>query len=325
MRSDRDGPRPLVVTAQRQARRLSVVDFPTPVAARGQLRLPRKLNPRNPQSRRDLASALRQKARSMPPARRLEATPPAADGDGDDIEQLRRQLRTHPCHSCPDREDHARWAERYLKLERDAADLRRRIEQRTGSIARQFDRVCEVLDELAYLDGETVTADGRRLARLYNELDLVAAECLRRDVWVGLSPPELAACLSGLVYEARNPDEAPPPRLPRGPIRGTAEVMSGIWSELERLERSHRVRFLREPDFGFAWAAYRWARGASLDHVLVEADFAAGDFVRAVKQLLDVIDQVADAAGPGDLRTTAREASDALRRGVVAYSSVATD
>jgi ATP-dependent RNA helicase HelY len=323
MRSNRDGPRPLVVTAERQARRLSVVDFPTPVAARGQMRLPRKLNPRNPQSRRDLASALRQKVRSMPPARRPEVTPLADDGD--DIEHLRRQLRNHPCHSCPDREDHARWAERYLKLERDAADLRRRIEQRTGSIARQFDRVCEVLDELAYLDGETVTSDGQRLARLYNELDLVAAECLRRDVWAGLSPPELAACLSGLVYETRNPDDAPPPRLPRGPIRDTAEVMTGIWSELERLERAHRVRFLREPDFGFAWAAYRWARGASLDHVLVEADFAAGDFVRAVKQLLDVIDQVADAAGPGDLRTTAREASDTLRRGVVAYSSVATD
>jgi hypothetical protein len=40
--------------------------------------------------------------------------------------------------------------------------------------------------------------------------------------------------------------------------------------------------------------------------------------------LLDVIDQVAHAAGPEDLRTAAREASDSLRRGVVAYSSVAT-
>jgi ATP-dependent RNA helicase HelY len=324
MRSDRDGPRPLVVTAERQARRLSVVDFPTPVAARGQMRLPRKLNPRNPQSRRDLASALRQKAEAMPPPPPYEVEA-SADGAGDQIQDLRRELKAHPCHACPDREDHARWAERYLKLERDTADLRRRIEQRTGSIARQFDRVCEVLDELAYLDGDAVTPDGQRLARLYNELDLVAAECLRRDVWDGLTAAELAACLSGLVYETRNPDEAPPPRLPRGPIRDTADVMTGIWSELDRLERSHRVRFLRRPDFGFAWAAYQWARGATLDHVLVEADLAAGDFVRAVKQLLDVTDQVADAAGDGDLRATARAASDALRRGVVAYSSVATD
>ena len=54
-----------------------------------------------------------------------------------------------------------------------------------------------------------------------------------------------------------------------------------------------------------------------------ETDLAAGDFVRWVKQLLDLTDQVADAAADGALRTTAREASAALRRGVVAYSSVA--
>jgi ATP-dependent RNA helicase HelY len=260
----------------------------------------------------------------MPPAPPHESDPAAASS-GDDTDRLRRELEAHPCDHCPEREDHARWAERYLKLERDTADLRRRIEQRTGSIARQFDRVCDVLDELAYLDGDTVTPDGQRLARLYNELDLVAAECLRRDVWDGLTAPELAACLSGLVYETRNPDEAPPPRLPRGAIRDTADVMTRIWAELEGLERSHRVRFLRRPDFGFAWAAYQWARGASLDQVLVEADLAAGDFVRAVKQLLDVTDQVADAAGDDALRATAHAASDALRRGVVAYSSVATD
>ncbi|MGZ5374791.1 MAG: hypothetical protein ACXWDK_11045 [Aeromicrobium sp.] len=56
--------------------------------------------------------------------------------------------------------------------------------------------------------------------------------------------------------------------------------------------------------------------------MLTDAGLAAGDFVRAIKQLIDVIAQVADAAGPGELRDTAREALDLLRRGVVAYSSV---
>ena len=57
--------------------------------------------------------------------------------------------------------------------------------------------------------------------------------------------------------------------------------------------------------------------------MLKETDLAAGDFVRWVKQLLDLTDQVADAAGDSGLRDTARETSRALRRGVVAYSSVA--
>ena len=39
-----EGPRPLVVTAERQARRLSVVDFPTPVVALTRLKVPRNFN-----------------------------------------------------------------------------------------------------------------------------------------------------------------------------------------------------------------------------------------------------------------------------------------
>lgn len=56
----------------------------------------------------------------------------------------------------------------------------------------------------------------------------------------------------------------------------------------------------------------------------MESDLTAGDFVRAVKQLLDLLGQVADAAPPNShIRKTARRAMDAMRRGVVAYSSVA--
>ncbi len=96
-----------------------------------------------------------------------------------------------------------------------------------------------------------------------------------------------------------------------------------VWADLDALEREHKLDFLREPDLGFAWAAYRWAEGAPLDEVLDETDLAAGDFVRWMKQLLDLTDQVADAAGESDLRETARASARALRRGVVAYSSVA--
>ena len=38
-----------------------------------------------------------------------------------------------------------------------------------------------------------VTADGRLLARIYSESDLLVAECLRTGVWKGLQPAELAA------------------------------------------------------------------------------------------------------------------------------------
>jgi ATP-dependent RNA helicase HelY len=306
-----------------------MVDFPVPVEPFTRMRIPKSFNGRNPQSRRDLASTLRARTQGFTPPRRTGGGPgggrPARQElEGErEISRLRAELRAHPCHGCSDREDHARWAERYHKLERDTRTLQRRIEQRTNTIARQFDRVCEVLTALGYLENDEVTATGARLMRIYTDMDLVAAESLRHGLWDGLSPGELAAALSALVFETRRADDAVAPQLPGGRVKQVLADMVSLWADLDALEREHKLDFLREPDLGFAWAAYRWAEGASLDEVLTETDLAAGDFVRWMKQLLDLTDQVADAAGDDRaLRTTARETSGALRRGVVAYSSV---
>jgi ATP-dependent RNA helicase HelY len=322
VRSERDGPRPFVVTAERQARRLSLVDFTTPVAPLLRMRIPRSFNARNPQQRRDLASSLRSRTEYV-----RAAGPASSDHHGrasafDDHEigRLRSALRGHPCHACPDREEHARWAERHAKLQRESEALARRIEQRTNTIARQFDRVCEVLAALDYLRDDEVTEAGQRLMRIYTEMDLVAAECLQRGVFDGLEPAQLAAVLSALCFESRTADDAGPPRLPGGPVRPALAALVDIWSELDTLEREHRLVFLREPDLGFAWAAYRWAGGATLDDVLSDSDLAAGDFVRWIRQLIDLTDQIANAATTASLRSIARETVTALRRGVVAYS-----
>jgi ATP-dependent RNA helicase HelY len=316
-----DDPRPFVLTAGRHARRLALVDFPTPVTALTRMRVPKTFNARNPQARRDLAGAL------VHAADGLQGTAPKKGrGGGPDagedprIADLRKRIRSHPCHGCPDRESHARWAERYVKLQRDTDNQRRRIEQRTNTVARQFDRVCEVLDALDYLDGDTVTEHGKRLQRIYGELDLVVSECLRHGVWTDLDAPELAAVVSALTFETRA-DEAPIPLLPTKQVRSVADEMARVASDLQQLERDHRLKTLRSLDFGFAQTVWEWASGAELDDVLAEADIAPGDFVRAVKQVVDVLGQVADAAATDHLRDTARAALVELRRGVVAYSS----
>ncbi len=137
--------------------------------------------------------------------------------------------------------------------------------------------------------------------------------------------PELAAALSVLVFEARRPDDASSPRVPGGTVRDVIGEMVRLWGELDALEREHQLDFLRQPDLGFAWVAYRWAEGDELDDVLNVVELAAGDFVRWMKQLLDLAGQVADAAGDGPLRETAREVVRAVRRGVVAYSGLGED
>lgn len=323
-----DGPRPYVVTADRQARRLAMIDFPEPVVALGKIRIPKSFNGRNPQMRRDLASALRSRTHDLappPPGKRPDRRDQTRTHADDEISRLRDELRAHPCHECPDREDHARWAERYFKLDRDAQTLKRRVEQRTNTVARQFDRVCDVLTALGYLDGDSVTEQGAHLRRIYSEMDLLAAESMRHGLWDGLSPSELAAALSVLVFESRRPDDASSPRIPGGQVREVVGEMVKLWGTLDALERDHKLDFLRQPDLGFAWVAYRWSEGDDLDDVLVVSDLAAGDFVRWMKQLIDLAGQVADAAAGTLLRETAREVVQRLRRGVVAYSSLADD
>ncbi|MGW1201084.1 DEAD/DEAH box helicase [Streptomyces sp. NPDC002536] len=321
-----EGPRPLVLTAERQVKRLAPIDFPVPVEPLERMRIPKSFNPRSPQSRRDLASALRTKAGHIEPDRHRKSRSAAVDDT--EIARLRTAIRAHPCHGCDEREDHARWAERYHRLLRDTRQLERRIEGRTNTIARTFDRICALLTDLGYLHGDEVTEDGRRLARLYGELDLLASECLRDGVWEGLDPAELAACASALVYEARAADEAVAPKLPSGAAKEALAEMVRIWGRLDALEEQHKINQAegvgqREPDLGFAWAAYRWASGHGLDEVLREIEMPAGDFVRWSKQLIDVLGQIAAAAPAGSpVARNARKAVDGLLRGVVAYSSV---
>ncbi len=325
-----EGARPLVLTTEREVRRLSVQEVGDGVRTVGHLRVPRGFSARAASHRRDLAAALRAEIAAgrisgAAPSRR-RGKPVARDED-EAIAALRRRLRAHPCHACPDREEHARWAERWQRLEGEHRSLVRRIEGRTGSIAIVFDRICDVLEQLGYLagrDGDTrVTEDGQWLRRLYAENDLLLAECLRRGAWEDLDVPGLAAAVSAVVYSARRDDRDRSPAVPGGPAGrlGTAlDATTRIWSELDDLETAHRLETVQPLDLGLVQPVHRWAAGRGLDAVLRDADLAAGDFVRWCKQVVDVLDQVAKAAPDPRLRETARRAVAAVRRGVVAYA-----
>ncbi|MFD6950026.1 RNA helicase [Nocardiopsis sp. TSRI0078] len=314
-----DLPAPLVLTVDKQVKRVNASDFTVPVQPSGRMRVPKSFSAKSPRSRQDLASTLRNKLKERGTEPSYERGSREA-GEDAEVLRLRSELRQHPCHGCSDREDHARWAERYFRLRKETDGLRRRVEGRSHVISRTFDRVCGVLEDLEYLSGDDVSDGGARLAKIYSDLDLLVAECLRRGLWRDLTPVELAACTASLVYEARRSDDAYP-RLPGGRIEETLVEMVRLWGELNEVESRHRVSFLRQPDLGFVWTAHRWASGDRLDAILRQADMTAGDFVRTTKMLVDMLSQIAGASGDAEVRSTARKACDLVRRGVVAYSS----
>jgi ATP-dependent RNA helicase HelY len=317
-------PRPLVLTEQRHVRRLSVTDFPTPPLVRGRMKIGKHFNPKDATSRRNLAAALRTRISEidLDEGRRRQAVlDPETQAQ---LDHLRVALRRHPCHSCPDRETHLRWAERAQRLERENARLDARMNSRSNTIANHFDKICLVLESLGYLSGDggrEVSEQGRILARIYAELDLVAAECIHAGVFTGLTHPQLAAVLASLVFEARKSDDAG--RRPRMPDARTNLAMTEvrrIWREVSLVERDARLDRGPEPDIGFSEVAYGWAAGRGLQAVLEDSDLTAGDFVRWIRQVADFAGQIADAAGPGELRETARFLVRSMRRGVVTYA-----
>lgn len=307
---------PSVVTEDHHLRRLTLHDVPAPVEPLGTMRVPRQFNARNPKARRDLAATLRATMPHDPPSRSRVVRDDEAN---DRIDELRRRMRAHPCHQCPDRENHARWAERWWRLRRETDGLQRKIDSRTNSVAKTFDRICDLLVEMGYLadGGETATTEGDRLRQLYTEKDLLAAECLREGVWRRLDAPSLAAIVSTLVHEPRREDAGLTPRWPNDDVREAYDRMTGIWSDLEDAESERALPTTGMPDAGIAWAVHRWASGVRLEEVLRGTELAAGDFVRRCKQVVDLLGQLTDAGDPA-LQKVARKATDGVLRGVVA-------
>lgn len=328
-------PRPAVLTMDHQLRRIGIHDLEGPVSPVTRIRIPKSFNAKVPKSRRELASSARNAIReNRPPSpdssRHNDFGRAAALPDQErKIAELRRALRSHPCHGCSEREDHARWSERWWKLRQETDGLIRQIQGRTNTIAKTFDRVCELLFSYGYLETDesgkvVIGPDGQRLRRIYGEKDLLISQALRQGAFDDLDAAEIAALASILVFQAKREDRGLRPRMPSVSLETSVDIVVQEWSALEDTEEANKLPLTGEPELGLMWPIFKWAKGRHLQEVLGGTDLAAGDFVRWVKQVIDLLDQLAKI--PGLDPRIARLCSEAItlvRRGVVAYSTVA--
>ena len=314
--ASRDG-RPTVLTQDRTVLRVHPRDLDEPPVSLARIALPRSGNARSARFRRDVAARLL--TLDVRPAKGERPKPVDPDA-ADAAARLQDAAEAHPCHTCPDRADHERWAGRADRLAEQIAGLERRVRARTETLARQFDRVLAVLEELDYVEGFSIRPKGEMLARIYGEADILVAEAVADGALDGLSPAETAAVVSSLVYESRE-------RIPRvgemptPAAKAAAARLQAAWDRVRAAEDAHQVELCRELDAGFAATIFAWAEGKPLDDVLVQAGLAPGDFVRNCKQLLDLLRQIAEVA-PGEASRAAAAARDAVNRGVIAYTGV---
>jgi ATP-dependent RNA helicase HelY len=332
--ADGDDPRPLVLNEHHWAGRISSAEYVGGSAKLGAMTLPKRVEHKQPRVRRDVASALRSAAAHLDVPSNRSRRDAAGEPDVDpELGPLRERMRAHPTHDAADRETLVRTAEQYLRIERDNAQIEKKVAAATNSLARTFDRIVVLLSERGFItegDDPKVTDDGRLLARIYSESDLLVAECLRRGTWEGLDSAELAAVVSTVLFESRGdtPGAVPTVDAASAAVRRAYSQTRRLWTEIRADEQRHRVSPSREPDPGFIAAIHRWATSGDLASALAASDAAgsgsplsAGDFVRWCRQVLDMLDQVRNAAPTPALRTAAKRAISDIRRGVVAVDA----
>lgn len=323
-RADGDGRvRPLVSTERAWAGRVDAGDFHGGIKVLGRLRLGKRTEHREPRVRRDLASALADSGIRAPRnARgRAESDPSGID---DEVAALRRAVRSHPVHSCPDRERHLRTARARSELAGQNDALRAQVERSRHSLGRSLDRITDLLTNRGFLEHERATDAGRVLQRVWSESDLVATECALSGIWAQLSPEILAGAVSTLVFESRR-DLPAGRRALAGALGNAVRAVQDVWQDVAADEDAFGVDRSRQPDSGFAVAVAVWAGGGTLAQSLEGAaaggvDLSPGDFVRWCRQVVDLLDQIRVAA-PRDAAPCAGEAIAAIRRGVVALGT----
>lgn len=227
------------------------------------------------------------------------------------------ELPSHPVASCPDRRMHLESVERADRARRDLERLRDEMNAGYRGLVGEFHAIIDLLRGRGYLHDWGLTAAGERLRSIYNELDLLLAEALGDGVLESLTPSELAAVVSMVVYEPRR-EETGSVLWPTAAIESSVERLERLWSEIVEDEQRHRLPPSRRPDAGFVERAFRWSEGETLEMVLEGGE--AGDFVRVCRQLLDVLRQIRDAA-PW-LRPLVSDTIGSIDRGVVAAEGI---
>ena len=304
------------VTPRGKLLRIDARNEDAPLQPSGRVQLPVPYVPHDTAFRNEAGARLRRvnRKRLKPPRR----TP--LDESAQAWQKAADALEEHPLAVDPRRAEILEAARGRAAALRDIDIIERRLARKGADLAQRFEAVTDVLRSVGHLERNDesdfeLTAQGRRLRRIYHECDLLLSLAIEDGIFDELDAAGTAAMVSCVTHEHRGSEPPPPPRLPDGETQRRFEDLRRLQRSLNALETSVGLPPTREPSAGFAMAAHGWASGAGLEASLDE-NLTGGDFVRNAKQLIDVLRQVAEASG-GATAAAARQACDLLRRDVV--------
>lgn len=298
-----NGTKLTLITATRAVLQLQAGDFDAPPIKQGHVVLPDSFAFTSPKFIKEVASrVMRTKPNKSDSTKKVTTSTDNSHAVAQDPE-LRRRLIA------------AKSADR---IDGELAQLESRINKSVQSVSARFDDLVKLMERRGYVSAWSLTDQGRSLAKIFHELDLVVAEALADGIFDGLDAAQFASLLSTFVYEFRRAEEPPRPNIPAN-LQSKWKQLQTLSDQIAKDEESSGLSAHRSLDAGLMDVTFAWASGDELIDILDE-DLTAGDFVRTMKQLIDLLRQISLVASTPQTRETAQAASQALMRGVVAAS-----
>ncbi|MFM1761087.1 MAG: hypothetical protein RL478_697 [Actinomycetota bacterium] len=300
-----DGTKITALSRSRMVQNFSARDFAQQVVPLGYIKLPSPFAPTNNKFLKEASSRL--STAKIKQASRIK-------------QNKRPQQEDHPVADDPDLKFRLIAADSAARIDRELGQLEKRVSTSTQSVSNKFDELIKLLGEHGFVDDWSLTRRGQMLSHIFHESDLLIANCVSDGVFDGLSAANMAALASIFVFQARGGEEVTS-HFPNNEMKVRWKSATKISQRLATSETDHGLVVHRGPEAGFMGAALDWVNGAPLVDVLEEDELTAGDFVRTIKQLIDLLRQLSVVLYEESDRAAASTAAELCFRGVVAASS----
>jgi ATP-dependent RNA helicase HelY len=243
------------------------------------------------------------------------------------LEAMALELSGIPCHHCPHRGEQERVLKRSDRIRQATEGRGRQVRDLEQSYWEQFLRVVEVLRHFDYLMDTTLSSEGRLIASLRHDNELLVARVAFSGLMEGLAPAETVALLSCLVEEPREIETRFARDLLRrhSHLRRRVQAMEALTEEVRRVQESRRVNLPVSMHPTYLAAAYEWTAGEEDWARLTRNLFGSheGDLIRAFRRLIDLCRQLEDSPELSDaLRAALQQAVRMLDRGIVLESAL---
>ncbi|XP_034112849.1 helicase SKI2W [Drosophila albomicans] len=211
-------------------------------------------------------------------------------------------------------------------LEINIEELRFKNSAKNLTLYPDYCNKLQVLRSLNYIDElNEVTLKGKVACEM-GQNELMITELIFCNMFNDLGPAEIAALLSGLVFQAKIKGQPVIPPALKECVAAFEQINDTILAAEQRCQAG--IQAENNLNFGLLEVVYEWAKNKPFAEIMKLTEVQEGIIVRCIQQLDETLRDVKTAAiriGNPGLQSKMEEASEAIKRDIVFTASLYTE